>query len=100
VTAIRNDDEATDINYPTVRLSGPVGMFLIWTLLKTVAERILSPLPRRLIHETEQVLPHVDLAKKKKKPDMDKKFLKEATSLREGSSKFDDDFFFCLVFFH
>jgi hypothetical protein len=41
-----------------------VGIFLIWTLLKKIA---YSLLPRRLIHEKEQVLPHVDLSENKKK---------------------------------
>jgi hypothetical protein len=87
VTANPSDDEATGINYPTVRLSGSVEIFLIWTVLKTVAKRILSVLPRLLIHEKEQVLPPVDLSEKKKKePEMDKKFLKEFTLLREGIS--------------
>jgi hypothetical protein len=44
-----------------------VGIFLIWTLLKKIAKRILSLLPRRLIYEKEQVLPHVDLSEKKRR---------------------------------
>jgi hypothetical protein len=72
VIANPNNDEATDSNYPTVRLSGSLEIFLIWTLLKTIAKRILSLLPRRLIHEKEQVFPHVDLSGKKKKKDIDK----------------------------
>jgi hypothetical protein len=67
VTANLSNDEATDINYPTVRLSGPVGIFIIWTLLKTIANTILSLLPRRLIHEKEQVLLHVDLSENKRR---------------------------------
>jgi hypothetical protein len=57
VSANPNNDKATD-NYPTVRVSGPVEIILIWNLLKTIAKRILSLLPRRLIQEKEQVLPH------------------------------------------
>jgi hypothetical protein len=68
-----------------------VGIFLILTLLKTIAKRILSLLLRYLIHEKAQVLPHVDLSENKKETDVDKKFLKEVASLREGSSEFDGD---------
>jgi hypothetical protein len=37
---------------------------------------------------------------RKEKPDVDAEFLKELRSLREGSSKFDGDKYFCLSFFH
>jgi hypothetical protein len=53
MTTTPNNDEATDINYPTVRLSGTVEIFLTWSLLKTIAKRILSLLLRCLIHEKE-----------------------------------------------
>jgi hypothetical protein len=41
-------------------------MFLTWTLLKTIAKRILSVLPRRLIQDKEQVLLHVRKLRKEK----------------------------------
>jgi hypothetical protein len=92
VTTNLSNDEATDINYPIVRLSGPVGIFLIWTLSKTMTKTILSLLLRRLIQEKQQVLPRVR-SLRKNKPDMDAKFCKELTSLRAGSFEFDDDMY-------
>jgi hypothetical protein len=43
-----------------------MGMFLTWTLLKTIAKRILPVLPRHLILEKEQVLIHVRTVRKGK----------------------------------
>jgi hypothetical protein len=40
VTTNRNNGEATDINCPSVRLSGVVRIFLIWILLKKVAKGV------------------------------------------------------------
>jgi hypothetical protein len=73
-----------------------VKIFLIWTILETIANKILFLLPRRLTQEKEQVLPHVrSLRKEKGIPGMDAKFLKELTSLRESNSEFDDNTCFC-----
>jgi hypothetical protein len=42
-----NNGEDIDTNFLTASLSGPVGIFLIWTQLKNLAKRILLQLITR-----------------------------------------------------
>jgi hypothetical protein len=78
VTAYPKNGEATDVNYPTVQLSGPVGIFL--TLSKIIVRRIISPLLRRLIKKKELVLLHAISLRKERNQIMDIEFLKELRS--------------------